>query len=302
MEDNDGRTDNFNLFPRKAADNNGEVGGHLNGTSNNGNGHKAGGDGRANLLDNRRANGRNGGNDEPESPRTNPPMNLPNMSYRAEPDRLRERQPTTAETGKLNPAALPNSTPASGPTTTGSVVLSGSLGAFSPSSLLSLLNIQKQTGYLYLRSTSFEGYIYVDKGEVFDAGVGRISSGALAVFQLFGWRQGDFRFEVGVPAPERRTIEASLPVLQVRATLWLDSMSRYSPVIPSPNHHITIAAEPRSEVVIEPYQWPVLTKIVSRSLSVAELAAELGQDLMTVTRIAAELVKMGVAAVRPPVD
>lgn len=183
---------------------------------------------------------------------------------------------------------------------TGQIVLTGRLVAFSPSSLLSLLNIQKQTGYLRLQSGGAEGYIYVEKGEVYDAGMGRVSSGALAVFQLFGWRQGEFSFEVGATPPERRTIEASLPVLQVRATLWLDSMNKYSSIIPSSNHRVSLSPEPRSEVVIEPYQWSVLTKIVSRSLSISELAVELNQDLMTVTRITAELVKMGVAIIKDP--
>lgn len=182
----------------------------------------------------------------------------------------------------------------------GQQVLSGSLVAFSPSSLLSLLNMQKHTGWLRMRNQPFEGYIYVDKGEVFDAGIWRVSHGALAIFQLFGWREGEFRFETGSPPPERRTIEASLPVLQVRATLWLDSMKKYTPIIPSPSHRISIAAEPRREVIIEPYQWAVLTKIVTKPCSVAELAAELGQDLMTVTKISAELVKMEVAMVLPP--
>jgi len=291
-------TDRFNLFPRKAADNNGENNSHVNGNGKSANGH-----GPNNVQPKPQAgahspNGRNGASDETGRTKLDPVRDISGRST----DQLQERMPATnqPETGKLNPAVLPTLTSSDSNTHGGRKVLNGSLAAFSPSSLLSLLNIQKQTGWLYLRSNNFEGYIYIDKGEVFDAGVGRISSGALAVFQLFGWKQGEFSFEVGVPAPERRTIEASLPVLQVRATLWLDSMSKYSPIIPSPNHRVAIAAEPRSEVVIEPYQWAVLTKIVSRSLSVAELAAELNQDLMTVTRIAAELVKMGVAVVYPP--
>ncbi|MEI6043088.1 MAG: DUF4388 domain-containing protein [Chloroflexota bacterium] len=178
-------------------------------------------------------------------------------------------------------------------------VLHGSLRAFSPSSLLSLLNIQKATGHLRMRSNKFEGYIFVDRGEVYDAGLGSVN-GALALFQLFGWKQGEFTFELGGANPARRTIEASLPVLQVRATLWLDNMNKYMPIIPSTSHRIAVANEPRSEVVIEPYQWPVLTKIVSRPMSISMLATELNQDLMTVTRIAADLVKMGVAVVYEP--
>jgi len=179
------------------------------------------------------------------------------------------------------------------------IVLTGTLAAFSPSSLLSLLNIQKQVGTLHLNNNVTTGYIYIEKGEVWDARLGSVV-GAYALFQLFGWKQGQFSFEVGGPSPSKRTIEASLPVLQVRATLWLDNMNKYNQLIPSVSHRIVIANDPSGGVVIEPYQWAILTKIVARPLSIAQLAEELDQDLMTVTRIAADLVRMGIATVKPP--
>ncbi len=228
-------------------------------------------------------------------PRTNRPSSHPAQADGGFDSRLFPNEERGRMTEPL-PPALRN---VQLPEATGQEVLRGTLGAFSPSSLLSLLNIQKSTGYLRVRNAKSEGFIYVDKGEVYDAGLGSVG-GALALFQLFGWRQGEFRFEIGGAVPARRTIEASLPVLQVRATLWLDNMNKYMPIIPSTSHRIAIASEPRSEVVIEPYQWPVLTKIVSRPLSIAQLAAELDQDLMTITRIAADLVKMGVAIVHEP--
>ncbi len=181
----------------------------------------------------------------------------------------------------------------------GQIVLTGALAAFSPSSLLSLLNIQKQTGALHLNNNLTTGYIHIEKGEVWDARLGSVV-GAYALFQLFGWKQGQFSFEIGGPAPSKRTIEASLPVLQVRATLWLDNMDKYNQLIPSVSHRIVIANDPSGGVVIEPYQWAILTKIVARPLSIAQLAEELDQDLMTVTRIAADLVRMGIATVKPP--
>lgn len=182
---------------------------------------------------------------------------------------------------------------------TGQQVLNGALTAFSPSSVLSLLNIQKQTGTLYLTNNNITGYIYVEKGEVWDAKLGSVI-GAYALFQLFGWKEGQFSFEVNAMDTPKRTIEASLPVLQVRATLWLDSWNKYNQLVPSVSHRIMLASDPPGGVVIEPHQWAVLTKIVARPLSVAELAEELDEDLMTVTRIAADLVRVGVAIVRPP--
>jgi hypothetical protein len=181
----------------------------------------------------------------------------------------------------------------------GQVALAGTLNAFSPSSLLSLFNIQKQTGMLHMRNEAAIGAIYIEKGEVFDARLDTVT-GALALFQLFGWKSGDFVFETNVAAPNKRTIEASLPVLQVRATLWLDNWNKYNPIIPTTSHRIGIAAEPRSEVMIEPYHWAILTRIVNTPTSIAVLANDLKQDVMTITRIAADLVKMGVAVVYPP--
>ncbi len=208
-------------------------------------------------------------------------------------ERLPERRlavPELPEYNSSSPETLKNQ---------GQVVLSGSLSAFSPSSLLSLLNIQKQTGMLHMKSGPELGAIYVDKGEVYDARLDSVS-GALALFQLFGWKIGDFMFEVNIALPPKRTIEASLPVLQVRATLWLDNWNKYNPIIPSTLHRIGMAAEPRSEVMIEPYHWSVLTRIVMEPKSINTLANELGQNVMTVTRVAADLVKMGVAVVYPP--
>ena len=180
------------------------------------------------------------------------------------------------------------------------MVLNGQLSSFSPSSLVSLLNIQKQTGALHMSNGNANGYVYMDKGEVWDAQLGKVI-GPYALFQLFGWRQGQFAFEINGNVPSKRTIEASLPVLQVRATLWLDSWSKYNQVVPSISRGFVGAPDPHhAGVVIEPYQWTVLTKFVAHTFSIAELAEELEQDLMTVTRIAADLVKMGVAIVKPP--
>jgi Domain of unknown function (DUF4388) len=232
-------------------------------------------------------NSANQSNDRSKYRATEPLPEAPNISYA----RRGQTAPVSANDPRLGTGKL-NSSPENR-------VLSGKLAAFSPSSLLSLLNIQKQTGYLHLTNGPTGGAIYVEKGEVFDAKLGSVV-GSLALFQLFGWKSGDFSFEVNVNAPEKRTIDASLPVLQVRATLWLDNWSKYNPIIPSTSHRISIAPEPRSEVVIEPYQWPVLTKIVSRPMTIAELAADIDRDLMEVTKIAADLVKMGVAVVYEP--
>ncbi len=274
----------FHLYPNGEGKADAQNSTYSNGSSN--------GPGRSQFVNGRYSSNGNGHNGPPQPDREA-------KGSEPEPPRLRETGSLSGRPRATGPVGIPADPPLTNPAT-GQTVLSGSLTAFSPSSLLSLLNIQKQNGWLRMSSQRVEGYIYVEKGEVWDAGLSRTSQGALAFFQLFGWRQGDFSFELASGAPPRRSISASLPVLQVRATLWLDSMNKYSSVIPNPGYLISIAEEPRSEVVIEPHQWAILTKIVSRTMSVTELAAELERDLMDIIGITVELVKMGVAVVRPP--
>ena len=218
----------------------------------------------------------------------------PNVNRSPEPNVVAQQQRHL--TGPLINAAPPEVTPI----VPDRPLLSGVIGAFSTSSLLSLLNIQKQTGALRLVYGRSAGEIFVDRGEVVDATLGT-QRGAMALFQMFGWSEGEFFFYN--TTTDQRTIEASLPVLQVRATLWLDNLRQYSIIIPTTEYRIQIHPEPRGEVIIESHQWGVLTKIVSGPMSIDQLALELNEhDVMSVIRTAADLVRMGVAVVLPPIE
>src|SRR5690349_19635482 len=99
------------------------------------------------------------------------------------------------------------------------LVLQGAISVFPPSAVLSLLNLQRVTGMLYLWNRSLAATISVDTGEVIDAVLGR-DQGLPALFYALSWNTGRFEFRPMPVGP--RTINLSLPVIQVRATLWLD--------------------------------------------------------------------------------
>jgi hypothetical protein len=175
--------------------------------------------------------------------------------------------------------------------------LAGVLAAFTPSAVLSLLNMQQVRGELRLENQGILAHIYLDGGEVVDAMLGR-DRGLAALFYALSWTSGRFFFLPG-PVPPR-TIRLSLPVIQVRAALWMDRWRNLDRVFPTIWHRVGLHPQPPGEVTIQPHQWQVLTRIVAAPISIVRLAALLNQDVMAMARIAAELVNMGMAVVLPP--
>jgi hypothetical protein len=175
--------------------------------------------------------------------------------------------------------------------------LAGVLAAFPPSAVLSLLNMQQVRGDLCLENQGILAHIYLDGGEVVDAMLGR-DRGLAALFYALSWTSGRFFFLPG-PVPPR-TIRLSLPVIQVRAALWMDRWRNLDRVFPTIWHRVGLHPQPPGEVTIQPHQWQVLTRIVATPISIVRLAALLNQDVMAMARIAAELVNMGMAVVLPP--
>jgi hypothetical protein len=177
--------------------------------------------------------------------------------------------------------------------------LAGVLAGFSPSAVLSLLNMQQVRGELRLENQGILAHIYLDGGEVVEAILGR-DRGLAALFYALSWTSGRFFFLPG-PVPPR-TIQLSLPVIQVRAALWMDRWRLLDRVFPTIWHRVGLHPQPPGEVTIQPHQWQVLTRIVATPISIVRLAALLNQDVMAMARIAAELVNMGMAVVLPPDD
>ncbi len=176
-------------------------------------------------------------------------------------------------------------------------VLSGRTDIFPPGALLSLLNLQKVTGVLYLHNRSLTAMIGMEEGEVTGAALGA-EQGVPALFYALSWNTGRFEFRFVPPGPH--TINLTLPVIQVRATLWLDRWKELRRVFPTIWHRVAIHPQPSGEVVIQPHQWQLLTRIVAEPASLVKLAEYLRIDVLAVTRVAAELVNLGLAVVIPP--
>lgn len=178
-------------------------------------------------------------------------------------------------------------------------LLTGTLAAFKVSALLSLLNVQKQTGQLAIHNRGFSAEVWVENGEVVDARLG-VSRGLYALFEAISWNEGTFFF-FAAPIDER-TINLSLPVIQVRAALWLDRWRDVLQAIPSLGHRIVVSEAPLGDVVIKPYQWTVLTRIVAGPITIAELALDLSYPALDVMRACVELLQVGLCKLLPPLE
>jgi CheY-like chemotaxis protein len=77
-------------------------------------------------------------------------------------------------------------------------VLSGSLEEFGLSSLLIVLELERKSGVVILRTPQTVGRIYLRQGRVVRAQIeGTDRRGQLAVYDLLGWLRGRFEFNVG---------------------------------------------------------------------------------------------------------
>jgi len=159
--------------------------------------------------------------------------------------------------------------------------------------------MQRQTGLLSLNNHGYSALIMVEDGEVVDAELGRLR-GLPALFEGASWREGEFTF-FNCPTTER-TIELPLTVIQVRVRLWLDRWREVLNTIPSLGCLISVRDHPSGDVIIKPYQWTILTRVVGGPQSVADLAAALNEDPLTVARVCYELLGLGLCQVQPAMD
>ena len=176
-------------------------------------------------------------------------------------------------------------------------MLSGLLRYFSPSAVLSLLNMQKATGVLYLQNRSLAATIHLENGEVVAATLGA-DRGVSALFYALSWNTGRFQFRLEPPGP--RSIHLSLPVIQVRATLWLDRWRSLQSVFPTIWYRVGIHPQPSGEVVIQPHQWQALTRIVAEPVSLVRLAEMLKSTCWPSRAWPPNWCVLGLAVVVPP--
>jgi len=171
--------------------------------------------------------------------------------------------------------------------------LDGSLEDFGLSDVLQLIYIGKRTGILMVASEGKVAELYFKDGEVIHAVLGN-EAGERAVYSVFNWKTGQFRFETKlISVPETITIGSQNLILE--ATRRIDEWAKLRALIPSGKSVLSFAVEPRSgseNISLQPQEWRILSIIDGRR-TVEEIAELSGFSELKTTTILYGLVSSG---------
>jgi len=120
------------------------------------------------------------------------------------------------------------------------------------------------------------------------------------VYSLFGWSEGDFRFEPGImPPPETVTIPLSIENIIMEGVRRIDEWSRIRDRIPSLDVVVRFADQPTEkakEVNLTPDEWRVFARI-SASTNVGNIAELTNLSEFEVCRIVYGFLQAGLVEV-----
>jgi hypothetical protein len=175
--------------------------------------------------------------------------------------------------------------------------LDGSLEDFGLSDVLQLIHIGKRTGVLMVSSEGKVAEIYFKDGEPIHAVIGD-EVGEKAVYKVFNWREGQFRFETKlVSVPETITVGSQNLILE--ATRRIDEWAKLRRLIPSSKSVLVFSTDPRGgseNITLEPQEWRILSLVDGRR-NVEEIAERSGFSELKTTTILYGLVSSGLLSV-----
>ena len=189
--------------------------------------------------------------------------------------------------------------------------LHGSLEVFGLVEVLGLLAATGQSGRLHVQGPGGGGTASLCDGAVVAATSARTDRGrrgpapiAEALAGLMGDRTGSFRFEAAetaVPAdapPPRRFEDLMTEAADLRRE-W-DGLLDTCPDLDQRLH--LADALPGADTTIDAELWPAVATVGARRPSVAELAGALGTGELGALRVAASLLRMGIARLGAPAE
>jgi len=175
--------------------------------------------------------------------------------------------------------------------------LDGSLEDFGLSDVLQLINIGKRTGVLTVVDNGNVAKIFFQEGEAVHATLGD-EVGERAIYELFNWNKGSFRFETQV-TPTPKTITVGSQNLILEATRRIDEWAKFRSLIPSQHTVLGFSPNPREgseNITLEPHEWRVLSLIDGRR-PVSKIAELSGFNELKTTKILYGLLSSGLLEV-----
>jgi hypothetical protein len=175
----------------------------------------------------------------------------------------------------------------------------GSLAELHLPDIIQLISVSGKTGVFHLTDGPLHGEIYLNEGKIVHAQI-EDASGEEAVYALAIWRQGEFKFEPGVPT-DQQTITKSNTNLLMEAARRLDEWRVLSKKIPSTDlvPEFVMQETREGQINLNTSEWLILSKIDGQR-SVKTIAAASNLSVFDASKMLYGLVAANLIRLKEP--
>ena len=169
--------------------------------------------------------------------------------------------------------------------------LTGNLAQLRLIDILRLLHLSGRTGQLELTSDDGKfGEIYLVTGQI-THGLYEEWIGEEAVYGLFSWAEGTFRFHADETTDER-TVSLSTDQILEEASTYASEWEKIRKTVPSSNAVYRLAARPSADVQLRAEDWSVLTQLDGEK-TILEIAEASQLNELFTSKIIGRLYELG---------
>lgn len=176
--------------------------------------------------------------------------------------------------------------------------ITGSLAQLPLVDLLKMLAAGGQSGHVEITSGLDQGDLFLDKGQLVHCECD-MRTGESAFMRLVTWPNGQFRFEPGIPAPER-SLEKPLDRLLAESARVASEREAIRRVVPNMEAVPLLARKaPGPTITIDGRDWELLA-LVNGERTAADLAAATGAEDIDMARALYRLKMAGLLELSAP--
>lgn len=169
--------------------------------------------------------------------------------------------------------------------------LTGNLAQLRLIDILRLLHLSERTGQLELTSDDGKfGEIYLVTGQISHA-LYEEWIGEEAVYGLFSWAEGTFRFHADETTDEQ-TVSLDTKQILEEASTYASEWERIRQVVPSSNAVYRLASRPSADVQLRAEDWSVLTQLDGEK-TIMEIAEASQLNELFTSKIISRLHELG---------
>jgi len=176
----------------------------------------------------------------------------------------------------------------------------GSLAELHLPDIIQLVSVSGKTGVFHLTDGTLRGQIFLHDGKIIHAEL-EDTAGEEAVYALAIWRQGEFRFDPGVPT-DQHTINKSNTNLLMEAARRLDEWRVLSKKVPSVDlvPEFVVQENREGQINLNTSEWLILSKIDGQR-SLKAIAQASGLSVFDAAKMLYGLITTNLIRLREPV-